>query len=138
MVSETHDCPQVKIYTVGGALSFATSHQFELALQAALASSPNVLLLRMGHVQFLDATGESCLERIVRKLQQQGVLVLVSELGTQPRQIMSRAGLCEQIGEDCIFEHTGDAIRLALTRLDGHRCRGCLHDAFRECQQFTS
>lgn len=137
VVSEGHDCPQISIYTIEGPLFFGAAQKFEKSVMDTAYHRPNVLILRMGRVPYMDTTGESYLSSIVRHFQKQGGTILVSGLQRQPKDVLIRTGLYERVGKDCFFEHTGDAINYALTRLDPNKCIGCKHFAFQECGRLS-
>lgn len=133
MVSEGHDCPQISMYTIEGPLFFGAADMFEKSIMDTIHCRPGILLLRMGKVPFMDTTGEYNLSGLVKHFQKQGGTVLLSGIRPQPLEVLKRTGLYERIGEEHIFEHTGDALNYALFRLDPGRCLGCNHFAFREC-----
>ncbi|QMV42163.1 SulP family inorganic anion transporter [Cohnella cholangitidis] len=133
MVYEGHDCPQISIYTIQGPLFFGAANMFEKSMMDTIHHKPGIWLLRMGKVPFMDTTGESTLTGIVKHLRKLGGIVLLSGLQPQPLEVLKRTGLYDLIGANYQFEHTGDAINEALTRLDYDKCLGCRHYAFREC-----
>ena len=93
---------------------------------------PEVLLLRMGKVPYMDTTGASYFSSIVKDFSKLGT-VLVSGINPQPKNLLKKTGLAEKIGEVQFFEHTGDAIDAALLHLKKNKCLGCKHFAFSEC-----
>jgi SulP family sulfate permease len=133
MVREGRDCPQIGIFNVDGPLFFGAADRFESAISPAISPDLKVLVLRMGKVPVIDSTGEAHLADIVRRFRSRGGVVLVTGIQPQPRAALDRSGLSALIGEQRFFDHTGDAIRCALTLLDAGRCLGCRHFAFREC-----
>lgn len=133
MVSEGHDCPQINIFTIEGSLFFGAATNFENSLMSVIQHQPRVLLLRMGKVPFMDTTGESNLAGLFEQFAKRGGVVLVSGIQSQPLEMLKGTGLYDRIGESRFFEHTGDAINYALTRLDKNQCIGCRHFAFHEC-----
>lgn len=133
MVREGHDCPQLSIYTVDGALFFGAASLFEKNIMSTIHYRPKFLLLRLSRVPFMDTTGESNLASLVKDMQKNGGTVLISGIQSQPREVLRKTGLDRLIGEEHFFAHTGDAIRYALSRLDRNKCLGCKHFAFREC-----
>jgi SulP family sulfate permease len=133
MVGEDHDCPQIAIYNVEGALFFGAADIFGKALMPTIGLRPKVLLLRMGKVPFMDTTGESNLASLVMHFKGFSGKVLIAGMKHQPKDVLKRTGLFPLIGENHFFEHTGEAIDYALTQLDTNQCIGCKHFAFREC-----
>ncbi|MEX2462346.1 MAG: sulfate permease [Paenibacillaceae bacterium] len=138
MVGEDHDCPQITIYTVEGALFFGAANIFGKALMPTISLRPKILLLRMGKVPFMDTTGEANIASLVMHFRTFSGQVLISGMKMQPKDVLKRTGLYSLIGEDHFFEHTGEAIDYALTQLDTNRCVDCKHYAFRECRLLSS
>lgn len=132
-VREGHDCPQLAIFTVEGALFFGAAAVFETTVMSTIHSRPRFLLLRLSRVPFLDTTGESNLAVVVKDMHKHGGIVLISGIQPQPRDVLRRTGLDRIIGEDRFFSHTGEAIDYALQRMDANTCLGCSQFAFREC-----
>ncbi|MCM3274096.1 SulP family inorganic anion transporter [Paenibacillus elgii] len=133
IVNDSHDCPQIAIITVEGALFFGAGTLFEKSISGTLDERPKTVILRLGKVLFMDTTGESYLAGVVRDIVRQGGIVLISGLQSQPRDVLKRTGLDELIGKEHFFAHTGEAIDFALSRLEHPKCVGCRHFAFREC-----
>lgn len=132
IVTDTHDCPQISIYTVEGPLFFGDAQSFEQSVMNTFNHKPRVLLLRMGKVPLLDTTGEYYLSRVVKDFSKHGI-ILISGIKPQPKQVLKKTGLYEFIGKEYFFEHTGEAINFSLTHLNKGKCLGCKHFAFREC-----
>jgi sulfate permease, SulP family len=137
-VNDGHDCPQISIYTIEGALFFGAAQLFENSIMSTINHRPNVLVLRMSKVPYMDTTGESYLSSIVRHFRKQGGTILISGLKNQPEDTLRKTKLYDEIGAHNIFEHTGDAINFALTKLEPNRCLGCKHFAFDECTKLSN
>ncbi|ABO50171.1 sulphate transporter [Desulforamulus reducens MI-1] len=137
VVSPIHDCPQVAIFTINGALFFGAVETFEQTLTNCLAARPKVLILRMGNVFVMDATAEVVLEHIVDHFQRQKGTILISGLKTQPKKVLKNSGLYDKIGKEHFFGGTGLAISYALTKISAEKCRGCSHNAFYECSKLS-
>jgi len=133
MVTEGHDCPQISMYTVEGALFFGAASFFEHSIMQNVPSGAKILILRMGKVPFMDTTGASKLAGVVREFRKRGGMVLISGIQPQPKEVIVRTGLYDTIGQERFFEHTGEAIDHSLTQLERNKCLGCRHYAFREC-----
>lgn len=137
VVNETHDCPQVSIYTIEGPLFFGAAQTFEQQIMGTINHRPKVLILRMGKVPFIDTTGEANFRNIVEHFQNHGGRLLVSGMGPHLQEMLKKSGLYEKIGAECFFEHTGEAISYALGKIDGKQCMGCKHLAFHECTNLS-
>lgn len=135
IVTESHDCPRVSIYTVDGPLFFGASQAFADHFNAWMDSGQHLqtVILRMSRVPFMDTTGEANLTAVVKKLQDRGVSIIVTGIRPQPRRLLMKTGGLQVIGEQHFFEHTGEALNYALSALNAEKCQGCKHFAFREC-----
>ncbi|MED1787843.1 SulP family inorganic anion transporter [Brevibacillus laterosporus] len=133
MVKEGHDCPQIAIFTIKGALFFGAAAMFESSIMETIHYRPKILLLKMAKVPFMDTTGESNLANVVNDFTKNGGKVLISGIQAQPKEVLTKTGLAQVIGKENFFEHTGEAIEYALTQLERQKCLGCKHFSFREC-----
>lgn len=138
VVSESRDCPQISIYTIEGPLFFGAAQTFEERILKSLHYKPQILVLRMGKVPFIDATGEAYLRNIVRNFKSQGGRLLVTGVQPSLKTLLNKSGLTNEIGEHNFFEHTGDAINCALGCVNRNSCIGCKHYAFRECEELST
>lgn len=134
MVTDKHDCPQISIYTIEGPLFFGAAQVFEQRVMESIHYKPKVLILRMGNVPFMDATGEANFKNIVLHFQKNGGKILVSGAVPTVKEKLKRSGLYETIGEGNFFDHTGEAITYAITKINHEACIGCKHFAFHECK----
>ncbi|MDO7786362.1 SulP family inorganic anion transporter [Desulforamulus aquiferis] len=137
VVNPYHDCPQISIYTINGALFFGAVETFETTLTQCIKAKPKLLILRLGNVFVLDATAEVALEKIVETFHKEKGLVLITGLKKQPKEILRKSGLYEKLGEQNFYDRTGLAISDALLHIDSEKCLGCKHDAFYECKELS-
>lgn len=136
VVTATRDCPQISIYNIEGPLFFGAALAFEQTIMKAKKPDSKVLLLRMGRVPYMDATGAYYFSNVIQDFLKQGV-VLISGINEQPKKLLKKTGLYESIGEAHFFERTGMAIDYALSQLNENRCLGCTHFAFTECRALS-
>ncbi|MEG0471527.1 MAG: sulfate permease [Solibacillus sp.] len=137
MVSNTHDCPQISVYTIEGPLFFGAAQTFEQAIMNTIHYKPDVLILKMRKVPFIDSTGEEYFRNIVRNFRAHGGQVLICGVQPSLKEMLDRNGLLHKIGEQHFYQHTGEAISAALQCIDQNRCIGCKQCAFRECQKLS-
>ena len=137
ILSKGHDCPQINICTIEGPLFFGSAQMFEKTLRGVVHPEAKILILRLGKVPYIDTTGEANLSNIVKTFKASGGTVLVSALQTQPKSMLKKTGLYDEIGESNFYEHTGDAINYALNNINLDKCIGCKHYAFRECSRLS-
>ena len=133
ILNEGHDCPQINICTIEGPLFFGSAQMFEKTLRGVVHPEVKILILRLGKVPYIDTTGVTNLSNIVKTFKASGGTILVSGLQAQPRSILKKTGLYDEIGESNFYGHTGEAINYALNNINLEKCIGCKHYAFREC-----
>lgn len=93
----THLPEGVLVYAVEGPFFFAAVEAFERAL-ADTNTDPSVLILRLGHVPFVDATGLQTLEEVVQDLQSRGVRVIFTEAKPRVQSKLLKMGLIDRLG----------------------------------------
>jgi sulfate permease, SulP family len=99
----------VAVYEINGPFFFGAAEKFKETL-GALAAPPKVLVLRMANVTVIDSTALNALKDVIRRTRADGTLVVVSELRAQPRDVLTRSYLADEIGEENIHP----SIELAL------------------------
>lgn len=134
MVSDSHDCPQISIYTIEGPLFFGAAQTFEQTILNTLHYRPDVLIMRLGNVPYIDSTGEEYFRDIVQKFKSSGGKVLVTGVQPSLMEMLKLNGLYTLIAEENFYVRTGDAITAAFQEINLTKCIGCKHFAFRECQ----
>ncbi len=137
-VNEGHDCPQVSIYTIEGPLFFGAASLFTKRIMETINYKPNVLLLRMSKVPFMDTTGESNLRSIIKSFKAHGGRVIISGINQQPLEVLKRTGLYQEIGVENFFDNIEEAIQFALANVNQEKCLGCKYYAFRECEHLSN
>jgi SulP family sulfate permease len=99
----------VLIYSIEGPLFFGAAEKLERTL-AHIQRPASTLILRMGNVPFLDATGIDAIEQMIGDFKRHGAAVILAELRPNVRLKLERAGVLEAVGED----HVTDTLELAL------------------------
>lgn len=97
--------PEISIIHVEGELFFGAAELFEDEVRR-LAHDHNirVVILRMKNARHLDATAVMALEGLLKFLRANGRLLLISGPSPGVMGVLSRSGLLDQIGRDCVFE----------------------------------
>ena len=99
----------VAVYSVEGPFFFAAVEAFHPVLNDT-AENRRVLILRLAHVPFVDATGLQTLEDIVTELRTRGVRVIFTETNDRVRSKMQRMGLLARMGEGNVARSLGEAL----------------------------
>lgn len=105
----------IEIYEISGPLFFGAAATFHDALSRVANRRP-VMILRMGRVPAIDATGLRRLADLVRRLRHEGTLVILSELHAQPREALGRSTVLDDVGP----ENLAATLDAALVIADEH------------------
>jgi SulP family sulfate permease len=106
----------IVVYRFDGALFFGASQRFLTELTAV--SDVRVVILRLGEIQVLDATGANALGEIVRELEARGITVLLKGVRPEHLRILQAVGVLDRLAhERHIFDHLPDAIAHARSHL---------------------
>lgn len=129
-------CPQLSVFTIQGALFFGAAHKFENTLVRSINRRPEVLVLILKRVSFIDATGEDNFSSLVSDFQATGGKILVS--GTKPHvlNMMKLSGLYDQIGAENFYDDATDAINRGLNIIEVKKCPHCSKEGQTACQVF--
>jgi sulfate permease, SulP family len=101
----------IDIYSIEGPFFFGAAEKLERRLQHVRRSA-NTLILRMGNVPFVDATGIFALEEIITDFKQHGTAVLLVEVRPNVRYKLERGGVIAHVGTENVI----DTLEHALLR----------------------
>jgi sulfate permease, SulP family len=101
----------IDIYSIEGPFFFGAAEKLERRLQNVRRSA-NTLILRMGNVPFVDATGIFALEEIITDFKQHGTAVLLVEVRANVRYKLERGGVIAHVGAENVI----DTLEQALLR----------------------
>jgi len=100
---------ELVIYSIQGPFFFGAVEKFEKAL-AATHTDPKVILIRLGHVPFMDITGLETLDEVIDDLQKRGVTVLLSEANERVHHKLTRIGILKKIGSNGYYQDFSSAL----------------------------
>jgi SulP family sulfate permease len=110
-----HLPPGVLVYSVEGPFFFGAVENFERAL-AGTHTDPEVLIIRLRWVPFMDITGLQTLEEAIRDLQKRGVRVILSGANERVQAKLEKAGVIDLVGAGNSFREFGDALAACQVR----------------------
>ena len=93
----------VEIFEIYGSLFFGAIERFKDAIRS-VKQSPRVLILRMRHVQTIDASGLHTLNEFLEASHRRGVTLIVSAASPGVRTLMERTGFSESLGAENFCE----------------------------------
>jgi SulP family sulfate permease len=93
----------VLVYAIDGPFFFGAVENFERALLVT-HTVPQVLVLRLKRVPFMDITGLQALEEVIQKMQSRHVRVILCEANARVMQKLEATGLTQLVGSDGYFD----------------------------------
>jgi SulP family sulfate permease len=102
----------VVIYSIEGPFFFGAAEKLARSLQH-IQRRTTTLVLRLGNVPFVDATGIFALEQILADFKRHGAAVLFTEVRPNVLYKLERSGLIALIGRENLFESLSDALARA-------------------------
>lgn len=101
--TDTANMNDVVVFVIDGPFFFGAAEKLEGTLMH-IQRKARVLILRMGRVPFIDATGIFALEEMVRSFQRHGSPILLCELRSNVQLKLERAGVIASVGTECVFD----------------------------------
>jgi SulP family sulfate permease len=99
----------VLVYAVEGPFFFAAVDAFERALRET-HTDPKVLIVRLGRVPFMDATGLEAIENAALDLQGRGVQVVFVEANSRVYGKLKKLGLLDRLGPRSVARTVSEAL----------------------------
>jgi SulP family sulfate permease len=104
----------VSLYEIAGPLFFGAAERAVGALQAAQQSRPGVVILFLGQVPAIDATGLVAFESLMAKLQRAGHKVILAGVKPAVVQVLERAGIKRDPGKLAYAPDVETAVSMAI------------------------
>jgi SulP family sulfate permease len=101
----------IVIYSIEGPLFFGAAEKLERTL-AHIQRPATTLILRMGNVPFMDATGIHAIEEMITDFKRHGAAVFLVELKPNVRYKLERAGVIAQLGTKHIIATLEQALQV--------------------------
>ena len=105
--------PGVSVYEIDGPFFFGVATKFDEMMRTTLGSKPQVRIVRMRKVPFIDSTALHNLEILIRSSQRDGIHVVLSGVKDNVRETLVHAGIDRLIGADHICPHISVAVEMA-------------------------
>ena len=80
----------MEVFRITGPLFFGIAHDLMDTLRA-LSQMPKVVILRLRLVPYLDASGATVIESIIKQCRAKGTIVILSGVQPQPKKILTNA-----------------------------------------------
>jgi SulP family sulfate permease len=128
-------CSLVRIYNLEGELFFGSSPDFENlieSIQQQVEPSWKVIILRLKRARNPDSVCMQILEQFIRRMNAQGVTVMLSGVDQEILGVLANVGILELIGASNVFREESEiwastiqALKAAYDLLGPQRCKHC-------------
>lgn len=99
----------VQVYEINGPFFFGAVYKFKEAMHI-VSRAPKVRIIRMRKVPVMDSSGMQALVEVFHACRKEGSVMLISGINKQPRDVLERADLIQQFGEENILPTFDEAI----------------------------
>lgn len=93
---------EVMVYRIDGPFFFGAAEKLKNVIER-VQSHAQVVVLRMGRVPFVDATGLTTLDEIIERFQKRKIRVVICELQPTVERKLTRAGVLERVGHANVY-----------------------------------
>jgi SulP family sulfate permease len=101
---------EVLVYRIDGPFFFGAAEKLEVTVERAQLHVATVVI-RLGRVPFMDATGTWTLSEIIERFHRRGIRVLLVEVGERLERALTRAGVLALAGSGNVFPDLASALR---------------------------
>ena len=106
----------VEVYEINGPYFFGAGNRFE-EVMAAFGDRPEVRIIRMRKVPFVDSTGIHNLKNLCIMSQREGIQIVLSGVNPSVHAVLVKSGFNELVGEENICSHINIALAKARETL---------------------
>ena len=103
---------KVEVYEIDGPFFFGVANKFDGIMQS-LGDKPNVRIIRMRKVPFMDSTGLHNLESLLRLSKAGNIHLILSGVNQEVRKVLAKSGFEQKIGAENICNNIHEAISKA-------------------------
>ena len=118
---ETHEehlvIPEgVEVYEINGPYFFGIATKFE-EIMARLGDRPQIRIIRMRKVPFIDSTGIHNLTTLCEMSQKENIHIILSGVNPQVHDVLERSGFYTLLGKENICNNINEALDVARKKL---------------------
>lgn len=103
---------EIVVYAIDGPFFFGAVNIFEQAL-ANTRTDPNIVIIRLQWVPFMDVTGLQTLDDSIASLQERGIRVMLTGANPRIEFKLRKMGLMTRLGKDNVFSTFNHALSTA-------------------------
>lgn len=102
----------VEVYEIDGPFFFGIANKFDSVMKS-VGDKPQIRILRMRHVPFMDSTGLHNLESLYRLSHSENIRLILSGVNEEVRKVLIKSGFEQKIGKANVCAHIQEAVERA-------------------------
>jgi len=102
----------VDVFEIHGPFFFGAANHFKDTI-SIVKNPPKVLILRMRHINMIDATAMRALEDVIDKTASEKTTLLFSGVSNELMNVLRKSGIDKKVGAENIFPHINNALSAA-------------------------
>lgn len=99
----------VEVYEIDGPFFFGVANKFDECMKT-IGDKPQIRIIRMRKVPFMDTTGLHNLESLYRLSAKEKIKVILSGVNPQVHEVLTKSGFAQTIGEENICRNIHEAL----------------------------
>jgi SulP family sulfate permease len=103
----------VEVYEINGPFFFGIANKFDECMKQLGGIKPQVRIIRMRKVPFMDSTGLHNLESLCRLSNQEGIRIILSGVNDNVRKVLMKSNIDKRIGGENICSNIHEALEKA-------------------------
>lgn len=108
---------KTEVYEINGPYFFGIANKFDDVMELQ-SERPEVRIVRMRKVPFIDSTGIHNLSCLIDKCHQKKIHVILSGVNPKVYEVLKKNGFCELLGAENICPHINIALERARKRIE--------------------
>jgi SulP family sulfate permease len=100
----------VEVYEIDGPFFFGIANKLDESMRSVGHERPQIRIIRMRKVPFMDSTGLHNLESLYRLSSQENIQLVLSGVNDNVKSVLNKSGLADKIGQDNICSNINRAL----------------------------
>ena len=102
----------VEVYEIDGPFFFGIANKFD-DIMNRMGDKPNIRIIRMRRVPFMDSTGLHNLESLIRMSQSENIHIILSGVNENVHRVLTKSGVEDCLGADNVCSNINEAVEKA-------------------------
>lgn len=115
----------VEVYEINGPYFFGIATKFE-EIMARLGDRPQIRIIRMRKVPFIDSTGIHNLTTLCKMSQKENINIILSGVNEKVHAVLEKSGFYELLGKENICSNINEALEVARREIEQTNIRKIL------------